>query len=66
VQKYERGLNRISAGTLYQLSGVLNIPIGFFFDDAPGKATVRSQRPEGKMPIKAIGRGKKILSARSA
>lgn len=33
VQKYERGANRISAGTLYRLSQVLNIPVSYFFDD---------------------------------
>lgn len=32
VQKYERGANRISAGTLYRLSQVLNIPVSYFFD----------------------------------
>lgn len=37
VQKYERGSNRISAGTLYRLSQVLDVPVSFFFDcyDAP-------------------------------
>ncbi len=32
VQKYERGSNRISAGTLYRLSQVLEVPVNFFFD----------------------------------
>lgn len=32
VQKYERGSNRISAGTLYRLSQVLGVPVNFFFD----------------------------------
>ncbi|CAO3373472.1 hypothetical protein [Azospirillum argentinense] len=32
VQKYERGSNRISAGTLYRLGQVLDVPISFFFD----------------------------------
>ncbi len=32
VQKYERGSNRISAGTLYRLSQVLDVPVSFFFD----------------------------------
>lgn len=33
VQKYERGSNRISAGTLYRLSQVLDVPVSFFFDN---------------------------------
>lgn len=32
VQKYERGSNRISAGTLYRLGQVLDVPVSFFFD----------------------------------
>lgn len=37
VQKYERGSNRISAGTLYRLGQILDVPVSFFFDcyDAP-------------------------------
>ncbi len=33
VQKYERGVNRISASKLYDLSRILDVPISFFFDD---------------------------------
>jgi transcriptional regulator with XRE-family HTH domain len=33
VQKYERGVNRIGASRLFDLSRVLDVPIGFFFDD---------------------------------
>ena len=35
VQKYERGANRIGASRLYDLSRVLDVPVSFFFDDAP-------------------------------
>jgi len=33
VQKYELGANRISAGRLFQIAQVLNVEIGFFFED---------------------------------
>jgi transcriptional regulator with XRE-family HTH domain len=33
VQKYERGTNRIGASRLYELSRVLDVPVGFFFED---------------------------------
>lgn len=33
VQKYERGTNRVGASRLYDLARVLDVPIGFFFDD---------------------------------
>src|SRR5271163_504836 len=33
VQKYERGANRIGASRLMELSGVLDVPVSFFFDE---------------------------------
>jgi transcriptional regulator with XRE-family HTH domain len=39
VQKYEKGVNRIGAGRLYEVSRVLNVPVDFFYegvDDVPG------------------------------
>ncbi len=33
VQKYERGTNRIGASRLFDLSKVLDVPIGFFFEE---------------------------------
>jgi transcriptional regulator with XRE-family HTH domain len=41
VQKYERGINRISAGRLFQLSKILEVPITYFYEqiqDITGKA----------------------------
>lgn len=36
VQKYERGVNRVGASRLFDLSRVLDVPVSFFFDDIPG------------------------------
>ncbi len=36
VQKYERGMNRISASRLYQLCHVLDVPIEYFFEELEG------------------------------
>ena len=33
AHKYERGVNRISAGRLYEISEVLRVPVGSFFED---------------------------------
>jgi transcriptional regulator with XRE-family HTH domain len=33
VQKYEKGINRVSAGRLQQIAHVLQVPIMFFYDD---------------------------------
>ncbi|WP_225773374.1 helix-turn-helix domain-containing protein [Inquilinus sp. Marseille-Q2685] len=38
IQKYERGANRVSASRLHQLTQILNVPVGYFFEgmtDAP-------------------------------
>lgn len=32
AHKYERGINRISAGRLYEISQVLGVPVSFFFE----------------------------------
>ena len=32
IQKYERGVNRISASKLWKLTQVLDVPVSFFFD----------------------------------
>ena len=53
VQKYERGTNRISASRLYDLSGVLDVPIKYFFEDMPPEDAVSSSakgRGKGKKP----------------
>src|SRR4028119_474926 len=50
VQKYERGVNRIGASRLFDLARVLDVPIGFFFDDMPdgvGATTSASRRVLG-------------------
>ena len=41
VQKYERGANRVSASRLWDISQILDVPIGYFFDDMTD-ATMRS------------------------
>lgn len=33
IQKYEKGLNRVSAGSLKEIADVLNVSIGFFYAD---------------------------------
>ena len=37
VQKYERGTNRIGASRLFELSRVLDVPVGFFFEEYAGR-----------------------------
>jgi transcriptional regulator with XRE-family HTH domain len=35
VQKYEKGTNRISASRIQEIAGVLQVPVGFFFEGVP-------------------------------
>ncbi len=35
VQKYEKGINRIGASRLQQISNILGMPVEFFFEGAP-------------------------------
>lgn len=43
IQKYERGVNRIGASRLLQLSRALAVPIAYFFEDVPTVKTKASQ-----------------------
>jgi transcriptional regulator with XRE-family HTH domain len=43
VQKYERGTNRIGASRLHELSVILDVPVGYFFEGLP----TDQQRPAG-------------------
>ncbi len=36
IQKYEKGTNRIGASRLQHIASVLQVPVSFFFEDAPG------------------------------
>lgn len=35
IQKYERGMNRVGASRLQLMANILDVPVSFFFDDAP-------------------------------
>jgi len=37
IQKYETGMNRVSASRLWDISQVLNVPVSFFFEGLDAK-----------------------------
>lgn len=41
-QKNERGTNRIGASRMQELSGVLDVPVSFFFDGLPPQPPIKS------------------------
>ena len=49
LQKYEKGTNRISASMLLEVSQVLDLPIGFFFEQSNDSPDLLS--PEHKTTI---------------
>ena len=48
AHKYERGINRISAGRLYEVAQVLSVPVGYFFDGLE-KQDTRAISPRERM-----------------
>ena len=42
VQKYETGMNRVSASRLWEIAETLGVTIGFFFDGMGGERSVPS------------------------
>ena len=36
IQKYEKGTNRVGASRLQAIASILEVPVAFFFEDAPG------------------------------
>jgi transcriptional regulator with XRE-family HTH domain len=67
IQKYERGSNRISAGTLHELSRLFEKPVQFFFDGLGGGVVGRrSSKNVGVDPLTRFGGtsdGMKIVMA---
>ena len=44
VQKYERGMNRVGASRLWDIGRVLEVPIGFFYEDMDKDVANQSPR----------------------
>src|SRR5471032_87029 len=50
IQKYERGVNRIGATQLFEVSRVLDVPVSFFFENA-GALSFKSRARKTVMPM---------------
>jgi transcriptional regulator with XRE-family HTH domain len=48
AHKYERGINRVSAGRLYEIARVLNAPITYFYEGV-GEEAPRAAAPHQRM-----------------
>jgi len=52
IQKLEEGTNRIGAGRLQQIARILDVPVAFFFKDAPhaGHTSTSAKQKHAPMP----------------
>jgi transcriptional regulator with XRE-family HTH domain len=50
VQKYEKGTNRIGASRLQHIASILQVPVSFFFEDAPINRSEPAQISDAPSP----------------
>ena len=66
VQKYEKGVNRIGAGRLFEVSRILGVPIDFFYEgigDAPQPGFSEPEAAPPVMEFVASGEGLQLSLA---
>ena len=65
VQKYEKGINRIGAGRLFEVAGILGVPISFFYEDvdAGGGGFAEGEEPPPVMEFLSSGEGLQLSLA---
>jgi len=61
VQKYEKGINRVGASRLYDLARVLDVPIGYFFEDLLPDASASGQGDVPTVPVSDAGLKRETL-----
>ena len=50
IQKYETGMNRVSASRLWDIASTLGVPISFFFEGMDAQVVQDGERPVADMP----------------
>ena len=60
VQKYETGMNRVSASRLWDIADALDVPVGYFFDG------LNENEAEGQAAARASGLPVDIMSDKEA
>jgi transcriptional regulator with XRE-family HTH domain len=51
IQKYEKGQNRIGASRLYQVARVLDVSVGFFFEDLSERPASEDAEDDAIAPL---------------
>jgi len=65
IQKYEKGVNRIGAGRLYEVSRILGVPIDFFYEGVASQESglAESESPPPVMEFISSGEGLQLSLA---
>lgn len=64
IQKYERGVNRISSSRLYQFSIILNVPIDYFFEEIEKTSTARGMSDNDQDSFEGVKGGNSDIMGR--
>ena len=51
AHKYERGINRVSAGRLFEIARVLGVPVGYFYEGLDAEAAAPAANPRERMML---------------
>jgi len=63
VQKYEKGVNRIGAGRLFEIARILGVPIDFFYDGVASSADTLASAAPPVMEFVSSGEGLQLSLA---
>jgi transcriptional regulator with XRE-family HTH domain len=67
VQKYEKGINRIGAGRLFEVAGILGVPVAYFYENVdnatPAAGFAESDEPPPVMEFLSSGEGLQLSLA---
>ena len=53
IQKYEAGTNRVAAGRLWDMAGILEVDVGYFFEGIPKRTSRARKAKPRKRPTAA-------------
>ena len=63
VQKYEKGVNRIGAGRLFEIARILGVPIDFFYDGVGASTESIAEAAPPVMEFVSSGEGLQLSLA---
>ena len=64
IQKYEKGVNRLSAAMMVRIAEVLNVDVQYFFDELPtGAKNYREIKTPALVEMSLIAHGPRLMNA---